>query len=75
MSQRSVNTKNAPAPIGPYNQAVWAGNLLFISGQICLDPRTNQLNNRNLTEETKQVMENLGAILSEAGLSFDKVKQ
>jgi len=73
MANQLIRTKSAPAPIGPYNQAVYAGNLLFISGQICIDPATGQLNNRTIAEETKQVMENLKAILSEAGLSFRDV--
>lgn len=73
MANQLIRTKSAPAPIGPYNQAVYAGNLLFISGQICIDPATGQLNNGTIAEETKQVMENLKAILSEAGLSFRDV--
>ncbi len=73
MSKIIVNTKQAPAPIGPYNQAIQAGNMLFISGQICLDPATGQLNNKDLQEETHQVMHNLKAILQEAGLTFSNV--
>ncbi len=68
-----VNTKNAPAPIGPYNQAVFAGNLLFTSGQIALNPETGTLVSENIEAETEQVMENLKAVLSEAGLSFENV--
>lgn len=71
--QDIINTKYAPAPIGPYNQAVWAGNLLFISGQIALVPGTPDLANKSIEEETKQVMSNLKAILKEAGSGFDKV--
>jgi 2-iminobutanoate/2-iminopropanoate deaminase len=73
MEKQIINTGNAPAPIGPYNQAVRSGNLLFISGQICLDPATGELKNKDLQEETHQVMHNLKAILQEAGGSFSNV--
>lgn len=73
MSKIIINTKQAPAPIGPYNQAIQSGNFLFISGQICIDPATGQLKNKDLQEETHQVMHNLKAILQEAGLSFSNV--
>ncbi|RYZ19702.1 MAG: RidA family protein [Chitinophagaceae bacterium] len=73
MEKQIINTNSAPAPIGPYNQAVRTGNLLFISGQICLDPATGQLKNTDLQEETHQVMNNLKAILQEAGGSFSSV--
>lgn len=73
MSKTIINTPNAPAPIGPYNQAVLTGNLLFISGQICIDPPTGNLKNGSIGEETTQVMENLKAILTEAGLDFSHV--
>ncbi|RYY89542.1 MAG: RidA family protein, partial [Chitinophagaceae bacterium] len=73
MEKQILNTDQAPAPIGPYNQAVRYGDLLFISGQICLDPATGQLKNSSLQEETHQVMANLKAILHEAGLGFGKV--
>jgi len=73
MEKQIINTGNAPAPIGPYNQAVRFGNLLFISGQICLDPATGALKNGSLDEETHQVMANLKAILQEAGMSFAHV--
>jgi 2-iminobutanoate/2-iminopropanoate deaminase len=73
MEKQIINTGNAPAPIGPYNQAVRSGNLLFISGQICLDPATGELKNKDLQEETHQVMHNLKSILQEAGGSFSNV--
>jgi 2-iminobutanoate/2-iminopropanoate deaminase len=73
MSKKIICSKNAPAPIGPYNQAVQTGNLLFISGQICLDPVTGELNNRDVLAETHQVMKNLQAVLQEAGLGFENV--
>jgi len=73
MSKEIINSSEAPAPIGPYNQAVKAGNLLFISGQIALDPRTGELKNGNIAEETLQVLANLSAILKQAGMGFDHV--
>ena len=73
MAKIIVNTPNAPAPIGPYNQAVVAGNLLFISGQIALQPGTGELINSDIVVETEQVMKNLAAILTEAGLDFSHV--
>lgn len=63
----------APAPIGPYSQAVSAGNMVFISGQIAIIPGTNEIANKNLVEETHQVMHNLKAILIEAGIDFVNV--
>jgi 2-iminobutanoate/2-iminopropanoate deaminase len=65
-----INTSNAPAPIGPYNQAVLAGNLLFVSGQIALDTQTGELVMPDLATETHKVMGNIKAILTEAGLDF-----
>jgi 2-iminobutanoate/2-iminopropanoate deaminase len=73
MSKIIVQTNQAPAPIGPYNQAVKAGGLLFISGQIALDPQTGELVAGSTAEETHQVMKNLAAILKEAGLGFEQV--
>ena len=73
MEKQIINTNSAPAPIGPYNQAVVGGNLLFISGQICIDPATGNLKNRDLQEETHQVMQNLKNILQEAGMNFSNV--
>ncbi|MGJ3235225.1 RidA family protein [Marivirga sp.] len=73
MSKQIIQTKEAPAPIGPYNQAILAGNTLYVSGQIALDAQTEELINENITEETHQVMKNLEAILSEAGLGFSDV--
>jgi 2-iminobutanoate/2-iminopropanoate deaminase len=73
MSNTIINTGSAPAPIGPYNQAVFAGNMLFISGQIAIDPATSELAISNIGDETRQVMKNLDAILTEAGLGFSNV--
>jgi 2-iminobutanoate/2-iminopropanoate deaminase len=73
MTKEIINTSNAPAPIGPYNQAVVAGNMLFISGQICIDPATGNLKNKDIQDETHQVMQNLKNILTEAGMSFNNI--
>ena len=73
MEKKIIQTKQAPAPIGPYNQAILAGNTLFISGQVCIDPATGNLKNKDLQEETHQVMHNLKAILQEAGMNFGHV--
>jgi 2-iminobutanoate/2-iminopropanoate deaminase len=73
MSKQIIQTKEAPAPIGPYNQAILAGNTLYVSGQIALDAQSGELINENITEETHQVMKNMEAILSEAGLHFSDV--
>lgn len=68
-----IYTDKAPEPIGPYSQAVQTGNLLFISGQIPVDPETNQLTEGTITDEAKQVMKNLEALLLKAGFSFEDV--
>ena len=68
-----VNTDQAPAPVGPYNQAVRSGNVLFISGQIAIDPLSGDLVMENIEEETRQVMHNIGAILRAAGVGYDQV--
>jgi len=68
-----VNTNNAPAPIGPYSQAVAAGGFVFLSGQIALNPQTGELVTGDIKTETKQVMENIGAILKQAGLDFNNI--
>jgi 2-iminobutanoate/2-iminopropanoate deaminase len=73
MSKQIVNTPDAPAPIGPYSQAIFAGDTLYISGQICLEPQTGELKNKDIQEETHRVMQNLRAILQEAGLDFKNV--
>lgn len=73
MTKEIINSTNAPAPIGPYNQAVKAGNLLFVSGQIAIDPSTGQLLVANIEEETTMVLKNLEAILKEAGIGFENV--
>lgn len=71
--KKIINTPNAPAPIGPYNQAVLSGNTLYISGQIAFNPKTGALVLDDIKTETKQVMENLKAILKEANMTFEHV--
>lgn len=68
-----INTKEAPQPIGPYNQAVAAGGFLFISGQIAIEASSGQLIINDITSETHTVLKNLKAILTAAGLTFDHV--
>ena len=70
---RNLSTDKAPAAIGPYSQAVILGDLLFSSGQIPLDPETGRLVGENITEQTEQIMRNLSAVLSMAGIGFDRV--
>ncbi len=67
-----VATEKAPAAIGPYSQAVITGNLVFTSGQIALDPATGNVVEGGVKEQTEQIMKNLGAVLAEAGSSYDK---
>ncbi len=73
MNKSIVNTSKAPEPIGPYSQAVKAGGFLFLSGQVALIPGTSELNSSNITDETRQVMRNLKAVLAEAGLNFSHI--
>jgi 2-iminobutanoate/2-iminopropanoate deaminase len=73
MEKQIINTSAAPEPIGPYNQAILAGDTLYISGQICLDPQSGELKNKDIQEETNRVMQNLKAILDHAGLNFSHV--
>ena len=68
-----INSKNAPAPIGPYNQSILAGNTLYVSGQIALNPVTNTIVQDDIETETHQVLKNLGAILEEAGMTYENV--
>ena len=73
MEKQIINTPTAPAPIGPYNQAILAGDMLFISGQICIDPTTGTLKNQDIQEETHQVMHNLRSILTASDMGFHNV--
>lgn len=68
-----ITTTKAPAPIGPYNQAVLSENTLYTSGQIAFNPETNELVLDNITNETKQVMENMKEVLTAAGMTFENV--
>ncbi|SDR94644.1 2-iminobutanoate/2-iminopropanoate deaminase [Mucilaginibacter mallensis] len=68
-----INTVNAPAPIGPYSQAIEAGNFIFFSGQVAINPVTNDLVLDDIKTETTQVMENIKALLTEAGVGFGNI--
>ncbi|MBS1521288.1 MAG: RidA family protein [Bacteroidetes bacterium] len=71
--KKVINTNNAPAPIGPYSQAVAANGFLFVSGQIPSNPTTGEIVSGDIKAEAKQVMENIKAILTEAGLNFSNI--
>ena len=71
--KKIINTTNAPAPIGPYNQAVLVGNTLYTSGQIAINPTTGDLVIENITAETEQVMQNMKAVLAAADMTFENV--
>lgn len=73
MSKQIINTTAAPAPVGPYNQAIKAGGFLYVSGQIAIDPSTNELFKGDLQEETHLVFSNLKAVLKEAAMDFSHV--
>lgn len=73
MANQIIYTNEAPAPIGPYSQAVLAGNTLYVSGQIALDAETGELINENITEETHAVMKNLEAVLRAADFTFHDI--
>ena len=69
---KKISTNKAPSAIGPYSQAIVFGNMLFTSGQIPINPETGNIEAQTIAEQTEQVMKNLGAVLSEAGSSFEK---
>jgi len=73
MEKKIINTTNAPAPIGPYSQAVQVGALLFVSGQVPIDPATGEVNTKDIATETELVMKNLSAILHTAQMDFTNV--
>lgn len=73
MEKKVIRTDNAPAPIGPYNQAIQYGDMLFVSGQIALDPATGELVQGDIQAETTMVMKNLEAVLAAAGMNFSNV--
>jgi 2-iminobutanoate/2-iminopropanoate deaminase len=68
-----INTKNAPSAIGPYSQAVWAGDMLLMSGQIALNPETGAMENESLASETHRVMKNIAGILEAAGMDYSNI--
>ena len=72
MELKKVATEKAPAAIGPYSQAIVFGDMVFTSGQIAINPKTGAVEAQTIEEQTKQVMENLGAVLAAAGSSFEK---
>lgn len=71
--KKIIRTENAPAPIGPYNQAVQFGDMLFVSGQIALDAESGEMVDETIAKETQKVMENLGAVLKEAGYHYSNI--
>lgn len=71
--KKIITSAKAPAPIGPYNQAVLANDTLYISGQIALNPETGELMDSNIQEETEWVMKHLGSILAEAGMDYSNL--
>jgi len=73
MEKKVITTKNAPAPIGPYNQAILVNNTVYISGQVCIDPSTGNLKNKDLQEETHQVIVLANESLKEELMSFSNV--
>jgi len=73
MSKEIIYTNQAPEPIGPYSQAVKAGNLLFVSGQVPIDPATGNVVTGSIKEETTQVMKNLAAVLEVSGTNFNAI--
>ncbi len=73
MQKKIIKTKHAPDPIGPYNQAVLSGNILYISGQVAINPATGNFETTDVADETNRIMLNLEAILTEAEMNFDQV--
>lgn len=73
MAKKIINTTDAPAPIGPYSQAVMYGDMLYTSGQIAIDPKSGEMVMESIQAETRQVMENLKAVLAAADMSFENV--
>jgi 2-iminobutanoate/2-iminopropanoate deaminase len=75
VTKEIIKSPDAPAAIGPYSQAIKVGNTLYCSGQIAIDPKTGELVTENIEAETKQVLDNLGAVLKEAGMDYSDVVQ
>lgn len=71
--KKVIYTKSAPEPVGPYSQAILTDNILYCSGQIGIDPKTNKIVEGGVEEETKQILKNIEALLNEAGFDFDDV--
>ena len=71
--KKIINTKKAPLPVGPYSQAIMVNNTLYISGQVALNPKNNELIEGSVEKESYQIMENIKSILNESGLSFKNV--
>ena len=71
--KKVIYTTKAPDPVGPYNQAIFSNNTLYISGQVALDPKSGKMINKSLKDETNQVMSNLKTILKEVGFDFNNV--
>ena len=71
--KKIIETPNAPAPIGPYSQAILYDDTLYTSGQIAIDPATGKIRSGDIIEETEQVMKNIGAVLDQAGMKFENV--
>ncbi len=71
--KKEIKTSKAPLPVGPYSQAIQHGNLLFCSGQVAIDPKSNEVLKGSVQEQASMVMENIKGVLSEAGLGFDHV--
>ena len=71
--KKIITSKNAPSPIGPYNQAVMANGFMFISGQVGMNPKTGKIIKDSISDETEQVMKNLSSILNQASISFENV--
>lgn len=73
MAKETIFTTHAPSPIGPYSQAIKANSILFVSGQIALNPETNELVTHDIEQETRQVMLNIGEILKTAGMNYHNI--
>lgn len=71
--KKVIMTPNAPKPVGPYSQAVFAGQTLYCSGQIAIDPKTNEVIKGSVQEEAELVMKNIGAVLKESGLNYEHI--
>ncbi len=70
---KKISTDKAPAAIGPYSQAILCGNMLYTSGQLGMDPANGEITGKDITEQAEQALQNLGAILAEAGTSYDNI--